>query len=99
MKNTSLSQYARTPINRNGYLDILSPRPVPINREDILFEITSEYTYRPDLLAHITYGRKDLWWVFAQRNLDILKDPIFDFVAGTKIYIPDPKELRNTLGF
>lgn len=99
MKNTSLSQYARTSINRNGYLDIMSPRPVPINREDILFEITSEYTYRPDLLAHITYGRKELWWVFAQRNMDILKDPVFDFVAGTKIYLPDPTALRNTLGF
>jgi len=99
MKNTSLSQYARTPINENGYLDVLSPRPVPINREDILFEITSEYTYRPDLLAHITYGKKELWWVFAQRNLDVLKDPVFDFVAGTKIYLPDPTALRNTLGF
>ena len=99
MKNNSLSQYARTPINRSGYLDILSPRPVPINREDILFEITSEYTYRPDLLAHIIYGRKELWWVFAQRNLDILKDPVFDFVAGTKIFLPDPAALRNTLGF
>ena len=86
MKNTSLSPYARTPINSNGYLDIL-------------FEITSEYTYRPDLLAHITYGRRELWWVFAQRNLDILKDPVFDFVAGTKIYLPDPTALRNTLGF
>ena len=98
MKN-SLSPYARTPINSNGYLDILKPRPVPVSGEDILFEITTEFTYRPDLLAHITYGRKDLWWVFAQRNLDILKDPVFDFVAGTKIFLPDPSALRNTLGF
>ena len=99
MKDTSLSPYSRTSINKRGYLDILSPRPVPINREDILFEITSEYTYRPDLLAHITYGRRELWWVFAQRNMDILKDPVFDFVAGTKIYLPDPSALRDTLGF
>ena len=61
MEKNSLSPYARTPINRSGYLDILSPRPVPINNDDILFEITSEYTYRPDLLAHITYGRRELW--------------------------------------
>ena len=99
MSNTNLSPYARTTINASGYLDILSPRPVPVNREDILFEITPEYTYRPDLLAHITYGRRELWWVFAQRNMDILKDPVFDFVAGTKIYLPDPSALRNTLGF
>jgi hypothetical protein len=98
MSNTNLSPYARTSVNPSGYLDILSPRPVPVNNEDILFEITSEYTYRPDLLAYITYGRKELWWVFAQRNMDILKDPVFDFVAGTKIYLPDPSALRNTLG-
>ena len=95
----NLSPYARTAVNRSGYLDILSPRPVPVNKEDILFEITTEYTYRPDLLAHISYGRKDLWWVFAQRNMDILKDPVFDFVAGTKIFLPDPSALKNTLGF
>ena len=98
MSKTNLSPYGRTSINKSGYLDILSPRPVPINREDILFGITTEYTYRPDLLAHITYGRRELWWVFAQRNLDILKDPVFDFVAGTKIYLPDPTALKNTLG-
>ena len=99
MQKNSLSLYAKTAVTSSGYLDILSPRPVPINREDILFEITSEYNYRPDLLAHITYGRRELWWVFAQRNLDILKDPVFDFVAGTKIYLPEPSALRNTLGF
>ena len=98
MKN-SLSPYARTPINSNGYLDILKHLADDIDNTNYLFEITSEYTYRPDLLAHITYGRRELWWVFAQRNLDILKDPVFDFVAGTKIYLPDPSALRNTLGF
>ena len=99
MSSPSLSPYGRTPINRTGYLDILSPRPVPINKEDILFEITSEYTYRPDLLAHIVYGRKELWWVFAQRNLDILKDPVFDLVPGIKIYLPKQNELQKFLGY
>jgi len=98
MNKNSLSPYAATKITSSGYLDILKPRPVPVTNEDILFEITSEYTYRPDLLAYIVYGKKELWWVFAQRNLDTLKDPIFDFVAGTKIYIPDANALKNTLG-
>jgi hypothetical protein len=98
MATSNLSPYATTPITDSGYLDILTPRPVPINRDDILFEITSEYTYRPDLLAYITYGKRELWWVFAQRNLDILKDPVFDFIAGTRIYLPDPTALNDTLG-
>jgi hypothetical protein len=98
MNKNGLSPYSNTPITASGYLDILTPRPVPVSNTDILFEITSEYTYRPDLLAYVTYGRKELWWVFAQRNLDILKDPVFDFVAGTKIYLPDASKLQNTLG-
>ena len=40
-----------------------------------------------DLLAFDMYGDKDLWWVFAQRNLEKLKDPIFDFEAGTEIFV------------
>ena len=99
MEANNLSPYGRTPINRRGYLDILSPRPVPVNKDDISFTITTEFTYRPDLLAYITYGKRELWWVFAQRNLDILKDPVFDFVAGTTIFLPNPAALRNTLGF
>ena len=37
MSSNSLSPYARTPITRSGYLDILSPRPVEMNRDDIAF--------------------------------------------------------------
>tara|TARA_B100000780_G_C21096835_1_gene442419 strand:+ start:996 stop:1292 length:297 start_codon:yes stop_codon:yes gene_type:complete len=92
------SLYANTPITSTGYLDILVPRPVPVASDDVLYEILPAYTYRPDLLAHDLYGQKELWWIFAQRNLDILKDPIFDFVAGTQIYLPQGNNLRNTLG-
>ena len=70
--SNGLSPYAATPITSTGYLDVLVPRPVPISGKDILFTITPEYTYRPDLLAHIVYGRKELWWVFAQRNFCLL---------------------------
>ena len=94
----NLSPYGKTKVTGAGYLDILSPRPVPVAGDDVLYEIISAYTFRPDLLAHDLYGRKELWWVFAQRNLDILKDPVFDFVAGTKIYLPQGRHLRENLG-
>ena len=81
-----------------GYLDILKPRPIPVAPDDVLYEILPSYTYRPDLLAFDLYGRKELWWVFAQRNVDIIKDPIFDFVAGTKIYLPQGSKLKTSLG-
>jgi len=95
---SNLSFYGNTEINVAGYLDIFKPRPIPVSSDDILYEITNVYTYRPDLLAFDLYGSKDLWWVFAQRNVDVLKDPIFDFVAGTKIYLPQGKNLQQSLG-
>jgi len=91
------SPWYRTSIVRN-YLDVLTIRPVSAELDDFLYTIEPQYTYRPDLLAYDLYGTKDLWWVFIQRNLDVLQDPIFDFVPGTKIYLPKNTSLKEVLG-
>lgn len=82
----------------NNYLQHLSIRPVSAEPDDYLYTIETQYTYRPDLLAYDLYKDAKLWWVFIQRNLDILQDPVFDFVAGTEIYIPKGDSLRQILG-
>lgn len=94
----NLGPYGKTPVTSSGYLDILKIRPIPRAGDDVLYEITPPYSYRPDLLAFDLYGSKELWWVFAQRNIDILKDPVFDFVAGTRIYLPQGEFLKKKLG-
>lgn len=99
MATKNLGPYGNTPINKAGYLDILKPRSVPVAGNDILYTITASYTYRPDLLAHDLYGKRELWWVFAQRNPDIIKDPVYDFTAGTQIYLPQGNNLKKMLGF
>ena len=73
--------------SKENYLDILSIRPVSAEPDDFYYTIEPQYTHRPDLLAFDLYGESSLWWVFIQRNLDVLQDPIFDFVPGKKIYI------------
>lgn len=83
---------------RQNYLDILSIRPVSAEPDDFLYTIESQYMYRPDLLAFDLYGESALWWVFTQRNMDVLEDPIFDFVPGKKIYIPKGSSLKTVLG-
>ena len=98
MANKNFGPYGKTTINTAGYLDIFVPVPVPVAGDDILYEIIPAYTYRPDLLANDLYGKKELWWVFAQRNPDILKDPVFDFLAGTKIYLPQGSNLQSNMG-
>jgi len=94
---SSSSPWYNTPIIRDQ-LSILSIRPVSAESDDYLYTIESQYAYRPDLLAFDLYQDHKLWWVFTQRNLDVLQDPIFDFVAGTQIYIPKPTSLTRALG-
>ena len=94
---SDFSPWSNTATIQN-YLDILQIRPVPAASDDILFTITPQYNLRPDLLANDLYGHPQLWWVFIQRNMDVLQDPIFDFTAGTKIYIPKGSNLTSMLG-
>ena len=92
------SPWSSTTTVNNQYMDILTIRPVPAEGDDILYEIEEQYTHRPDLLAYDLYNDKDLWWVFAQRNMDVIKDPVYDIQAGTKIYLPKGEQLRKLVG-
>lgn len=97
-KYSASSPWHTTKIKNSQYLDFLSIRPVPKQSDDIAYTIEVQYTHRPDLLAYDLYGNKDLWWVFAQRNMDVIKDPIYDFEEGTEIYLPKGPQLRKLLG-
>lgn len=90
--------YANTPITPSGYLDILNIRSIPSESDDATFTITSQYHHRPDLLAFDLYGNKNFWWVFTQRNLNIIRDPVYDFRAGTTIKLPKKSNLERILG-
>lgn len=94
---SNTSPWYTTPMKQN-YLDILAIRPVSAEPDDILYSIDAKFAYRPDLLAYALYDDPNLWWVFIQRNLDVLQDPILDFVPGKKIYLPKNSSLRAVLG-
>ena len=81
----------------NNYLDVVNFRDIPKERDDILFELTATYEHRPDLLAYDLYKDQSLWWVFAIRNRSVIKDPVFDMVAGVKIYLPKSSTLQRVL--
>jgi hypothetical protein len=92
------SPYYKTDISAGNYLDVYSKRVIPSEPDDILYEIQPQYTYRPDLLAYDLYGSAKLWWVFAVRNMDTIKDPVFDFVPGNKIFLPKKTLLNSIIG-
>jgi hypothetical protein len=92
------SPYYITDITNRKYLDIMSNRVIPALGSDIYWTITPVYEYRPDTLAYDLYNDSRLWWVFAQRNPNRLKDPLFDFVTGVQIYLPKMDTLKLSLG-
>jgi hypothetical protein len=98
-----MANYAKTsPWTNTGqnnlYLELLEIRPVPAESDDYRYTIENQYKHRPDLLSFDLYGTPKLWWVFVQRNMSVIKDPIYDFVPGTTIYIPKKSNLNKYLG-
>ena len=91
------SPYYTTP-NTNGYLDVIKPRDITAEVDDIEFVVPKDYEYRPDMLAYDLYRDVGLWWVFAARNRNVLKDPVFDLVAGVRIYLPKLTNIQSSLG-
>jgi alpha-L-fucosidase len=96
-KYSSTSPWYKTLIT-NNYLNLLTIRPVSAETDDYLYTIESQYAYRPDLLAFDLYGTSSLWWVFTQRNLNVIQDPILDFIPGKQIYICKKNSLFSALG-
>lgn len=97
MYPTSSPYYNTTTVN-NNFLDVMTDRLIPRDPLDVYWVITQTYNLRPDMLAFDTYGDPNLWWVFAQRNPNTLKDPLFDFVTGVGIYLPTSSTLIQALG-
>lgn len=90
------SPYATTTQNTT-YLEHWTPRSIPQLVTDRLITITPEYQYKPHLLANDLYGDVRLWWVFASRNPNDIRDPIYDFTAGLQIFVSEKSALLNIL--
>jgi hypothetical protein len=84
-------------IQNNLYLETMVYREIPKTSDDAQYIIETQYKHRPDLLAYDMYGDPKLWWVFVNRNREILKDPIYDFLPGVTIYCPRKQDLLNSL--
>jgi hypothetical protein len=99
MAYSQISPWANTPYNDGqfglGYYQI---KPVPGSSDDTPYVIDPQYNHRPDLLAYDLYGSTKLWWIFAQRNMDVLEDPIYDFESGVEILLLSPAAVKDFLG-
>jgi hypothetical protein len=79
------------------YLDWWNAPTIGSSNTDTIITVSARYNRRPDLLSNDIYGTPGYWWVFAVRNPNIIKDPIFDMVTGITIYAPDKSNIPNGL--
>ena len=91
------SPYANTPF-KSFYLGIYKDRPITADANDTLISLEDKYKFRPDLLAHDLYGDSRYWWVFIRRNMEQIKDPIFDFLPNIEIYVPSKSHIVELIG-
>jgi hypothetical protein len=91
------SLYSKTPFY-GDFLDLANFPAIPKNPDDVLFAINKTYQYRPDLLAYDLYEDTGLWWVFALRNPNTIKDPIFDMKIGNRIFLPKKATITGAIG-
>jgi hypothetical protein len=80
------------------FLDVWPGKTITAADDDAIYQIDAPYNLRPDLLAYDMYQNTGLWWVFAVRNPDVLKDPMMSFTTGTIIYVPTLSTLKLALG-
>ena len=97
VKYSISSPYYKTTLD-GKFLDLMVNRKITKKDNDKLYQIDRSYHLRPDLMAFDLYKDAKLWWVFAARNPDVLKDPLFGFSTGTMIYIPTKATLALDLG-
>lgn len=93
----STSPYSLTPQSSRlvSYLDFWVAPIIPVKLTDVSYVVEHKYTNRPELLAFDLYKSVAYWWVFAIRNPDVIKDPIYDLVAGITIFLPDSASLPS----
>jgi hypothetical protein len=80
------------------FLDVANIPVIPYDPSDTAYRIDNIYEHRPDLLAFDLYGDTALWWVFSVRNPNVLQDPVYDFLPGATIFIPNKDTLTAALG-
>lgn len=92
----SKSPYHLTNVT-NNYLDFYKDQGSLERSDDEKIVVDSRFRERPDLLSYELYGTTKYWWVFARRNMNKIKDPIFDLQPGLEIFVPSQELLEDLI--
>lgn len=95
-KVSKLSPYAKTP-RSEFFMLYYEHRKIDPDPTDKFVILEAKHTHRPDILSYEIYGDTRLWWVFMNRNLDKIVDPIYSFVPGLLLFYPTRDRLSVIL--
>jgi hypothetical protein len=94
----STSPYYDTP-QTSWYTGPIVWRAIPADPSDsIITSLDKKYEHRPDMLSYDLYGTIGYWWIFLVRNINVIRDPIWDMVPGIQIYVPTLARLQTLIG-
>jgi hypothetical protein len=80
------------------YLKPMQMRSIPQDTSDIYITVTSETENKPTILSEDIYGTPAYWWVITLCNMEIVRDPTRDLLAGIVIRLPSVDRLHKILG-
>lgn len=86
------SPYALTP-QSSWYIGRYVHRRIEPASDDTTVVIAPKYNLRPDRMSQDLYGTPLYWWVFMIRNMNVIRDPIYDFRSGVSIVVPSRQTL------
>jgi hypothetical protein len=92
----STSPYYKTP-QSSWAIGIYVDRPIPADASDERVMLDAKYDMKPDRFSNDVYGTPAYYWVFMQRNINLIRDPIFDFRSGMIIYVPTLDRINSIL--
>lgn len=88
------SPYSGTP-QSNRYIGRYQHRKISPSSEDQLYLLEARHHNKPELLSDELYGTPEYWWVFMARNLNLIRDSIWDFKAGLIIVVPSLQHINS----
>lgn len=84
-------------VSQSWYLGYTVPAYMTTADSDMSYTIPTTQNEQPWKLAKELYGSEELYYIFALLNPDLLQDPVYDFVTGLTIQVPDPSRVRQYL--
>ena len=96
-KYSTKSLYYKTP-QTNFALSYYVFRDIPPDDSDTYIVLAQRHTNKPTVLSYDLYGTPAYWWIFNVSNMDVIQDPMRDFIEGTVIRVPTLQRLQSVIG-